>query len=93
MARNATPNKGKGAFLYLPYKDDSGTWKKEFEFRFNKRTFSRQNSYKTENGEVNLKSILIIFAKGINDNFHQIGINAKAYNETITVSFEGMELI
>jgi len=91
LAKNATPNKEKGAFVYLPYKDDNGNLKNEFEFRFNKRTFLRQDHYKTEDGDVNLKAILVQIAKGINENFPVIGINAKAYNETITVSFEGME--
>ncbi len=91
LAKNATPNKEKGAFVYLPYQDDEGKWKNEFEFRFNKRTFERQNIYKKDNQEVDLKTILELFAKSINENFHQVGINAKAYSDTITVSFEIME--
>jgi len=89
-AQSATPNKEKGAFVYLPYKDDSDNWKNEFEFRFNKRTFSRQENYKTKDGEVDLKAITELISKGINDNFPEIGITAKPYAETIKVSFEGM---
>jgi hypothetical protein len=90
-AKDAAPNKEKGAFVYLPYFDENDNWKKEFDFRFNKRTFSRQNIYKTEDGEVNLKAILEQFSMRINDNFHDLKINSKAFSETITVSFESME--
>jgi hypothetical protein len=92
-AKDAAPNKEKGAFVYLPYIDETGQLKNEFEFRFNERTFERQNIYKTETGEVNLKAILEQFALRIDDNFRSIGITSKVNpsNKTITVSYENME--
>jgi len=92
-AKDATPNKEKGAFVYLPYKDETGKIRNEFEFRFNERTFERQNNYKTDTGEVNLKAILEQFAMRIDDNFKSLGISSKVNpsNKTITVSFEVME--
>ena len=92
-AKDATPNKEKGAFVYLPYQDEAGKIKNEFEFRFNERTFERQSHYRTDSGEVNLKAILEQFAVRIDDNFRNIGISVKANpsNKTITVSFENME--
>lgn len=91
LTKNATQKKEKGAFVYLPYKDDEGKWRKEFDFRFNKRTFSRQNIYRSEDGDPNLKAILDEFAKGINENFYQLGINADSSTETIKVSYKEME--
>jgi len=91
FAKEAIPDKEKGAFVILPYFDENGNWKKEFDFRFNKRTFSRQNIYKTEDDDINLKAILEQFSMRIYDKFHDLGISAKAYSETITVSFERME--
>lgn len=92
-AKDAAPNKEKGAFVYLPYKDETGKIRNEFEFRFNERTFERQNIYRTDNGEVNLKAILEQFAIRIDDNFKSIGVSVKANpsNKTITVSLEDME--
>jgi hypothetical protein len=92
-AKDATQNKEKGAFVYLPFKDDKEKLRNEFEFRFNERTFERQNIYKTDAGEVNLKAILERFASRIDDNFKDIGITEKVNpsNKTITVSFENME--
>lgn len=92
-AKDATPNKEKGAFVYLPYKDEAGKLRNEFEFRFNERTFERQNNYKTDTGEINLKAILEQFALRIDDNFKSLGISSKvnSSNKTITVSFETME--
>ncbi len=92
-AKDANPKMEKGAFVYLPYEDESGKLKSKFDFRFNPRTFERQNHYKTENGEVDLKSILEQFAMRINDNFktYQIEATANPSNKTIIVSFEQME--
>ena len=92
-AKDATQKKEKGAFVYLPYKDEVGKLRNEFEFRFNERTFERQNIYKTETGEVNLKAILEQFAMRIDDNFKILGVSSKVFpsNKTITVSFETME--
>ncbi len=92
-AKDAVVNREKGAFVYLPYKDDTGKIKNEFEFRFNERTFERQNIYKYENGEVNLKAILEQISLRINDNFKYLQIHSKANpsNKTITVSFDEME--
>jgi hypothetical protein len=91
-AKDAVPNKEKGAFVYLPYKDESGKLRNEFEFRFNERTFERQTIYKTHTGEVDLKAILEQFAMRIDDNFKGIGISSKANpsNKTISVSFDAM---
>ena len=92
-AKDAIPNKEKGAFVYLPYKDETGELRDEFEFRFNERTFERQSIYKTESGEVNLKAILEQFSSRIDDNFKNIGVSSKVNpsNRTITVSFDRME--
>ncbi len=92
-AKDAVPNKEKGAFVYLPYTDDTGQLKQEFEFRFNERTFERQNAYKTASGEVDLKAIIEQFTMRINDNFEILHIHSKANpsNKTITVSFAEME--
>ena len=92
-AKDATPNKEKGAFVYLPYVDDAGNLRNEFEFRFNERTFERQNIYKTINGDVNLKAILEQIAIRIDDNFKYLQIHSKvnASQKTLTVSFEKME--
>jgi len=92
-AKDATPNREKGAFVHLPYKDEAGKLRNEFEFRFNERTFERQNNYRTNSGEVNLKAILEQFAMRIDDNFKILGISSKVNpsNKTITVSFETME--
>lgn len=91
-AKDAVPNKEKGAFVYLPYKDESGKLRNEFEFRFNERTFERQTIYKTHTGEVDLKAILEQFTMRIDDNFKGIGISSKANpsNKTISVSFDAM---
>lgn len=92
-ASDAIPNKEKGAFVYLPYLDEEGKMRNEFEFRFNERTFERQNIYKKENEEVDLKEILEQFAIRIEDNFKHLKIHTKANpsSKTITVSFEEIE--
>jgi hypothetical protein len=91
-AKDATPKKEKGAFVYLPYKDEEGMLRNEFEFRFNERTFDRQNIYRTESGEVDLKAIIERITSRIDDNFMHLQIDAKANPsyKTITVSFEKM---
>jgi len=93
LASDAAQNKEKGAFVYLPYKDETGNQKNEFEFRFNERTFERQKIYKNETGEVKLKEILEDFSKRIYETFNSLGITSKVNpsNKTITVSFENME--
>jgi len=92
-AKAATPKKEKGAFVYLPYLDDDGKYKNEFEFRFNERTFERQNIYRNEKDEVDLKAILAQIALRIEDSFRHLGIKTKvvASNKTIIVSYEEME--
>ena len=92
-AKDAVPNKEKGAFVYLPYIDEAGTLRNEFEFRFNERTFARQDLYRTESGDVNLKAILEQISMRIDDNFKYLQIHSKVNpsNKTITVSFEEME--
>ncbi|MBN1184312.1 MAG: hypothetical protein JXB49_18625 [Bacteroidales bacterium] len=91
FAKDAAPNKEKGAFVYLPYKDNDGNWKNEFDFRFNERTFSRQDIFRNDDNSIDLKKILEEFSRGINDNFEHLGIRAKPLSSTIQVSFEKME--
>ena len=92
-ANDAVPNKEKGAFVYLPYEDDNGQIKNEFEFRFNERTFERQGFYKSEDGKVQLGDILRQIASRIDDNFKSLGIKTKvmASSKTIVVSYEDMD--
>lgn len=92
-AKDAVQNKEKGAFVYLPYVDETGKLRNEFEFRFNERTFDRQTIYRTTDHGVDLKAILEQFAGRIDDSFKHIGISSKANpgNKTITVSFDEME--
>jgi hypothetical protein len=92
-AKMAAQNKEKGAFVYLPYKDDTGNLREEFEFRFNERTFERQNHYKTNAGEVDLKTIIEQFTSRIDSNFRSLNIDVKPNpsNKTIIVSFKNME--
>lgn len=91
-ANDATPNKEKGAFVYLPYEDDDGKMKNEFEFRFNERTFDRQTIYKTADGRVQLGDILKQIASRIDDNYSSLGIQTKANpsNKTVIVSYYNM---
>lgn len=93
-AKDAITNKEKGAFVYLPYFDDDGNLRNEFEFRFNERTFENQKHYRDENGKVNLKEIIEQIKIRIEDNFKSIGIKTKANpsNKTITVSYEDIEI-
>ena len=90
LATEANPKRDKGAFVYLPYYDEHNTLRNEFEFRFNPRTFERQNIFKTKGGEVDLKAIILEFRKRIEDSFPDMGISVKANpsQSTITVSFE-----
>jgi len=92
-AKAATINKEKGAFVYLPYKDDDGKIREEFEFRFNERTFERQNIFKTEEGKPDLKAIIEKFSSRIETTFRELNITVKANpsNKTITVYFKEMD--
>jgi len=92
-AKAATPNKEKGSFVYLPYLDESGNYKNEFEFRFNERTFERQTIYRNEKDEVDLKAILAQIALRIEDSYKHLNIETKvvASNKTIIVSYDNME--
>ena len=92
-AKDAAVNREKGAFVYLPYMDDNGITKNEFEFRFNERTFDRQEIYRTSENKVDLPSIISQISSRIEDNFRYLEISSKPNpsNKTITVSFEKME--
>ena len=92
LAKDAAPRTEKAAFVYLPYLDAQGNKKDEFEFRFNEKTFLRQDNFKV-NGEADLDEILPKFASRINDNFKSLNIHAKPNpsNKTITVFFDDME--
>lgn len=63
--------------------------KNEFEFRFNERTFERQQAYRKED-KVDLNAILDQFSRKINDKFSHLLVDAKADkpNKAIIVSFE-----
>lgn len=93
LAKDATKNIEKGAFVYLPYYDENNTLRNEFEFRFNQRTFDRQKIFRTSDGGVDLKTIIEEFRKRIEDSFPDQGISVKANpsQSTLTVSFKGME--
>jgi hypothetical protein len=90
IVKTAAPRTEKAAFVYLPYPADEG--KHEFEFRFNEKTFTRQDRYK-ENGEVVLEDILNDFTRAINGKFNYLNIRAKTNpsSKTITVNFDEME--
>ena len=92
LVKSAASRTEKAAFVYLPYQDQEGKQKNEFEFRFNEKTFERQDKYKID-GEVILKDILDAFTRAINMKFNNILIEAKSNpsNKTITVSYEEME--
>jgi hypothetical protein len=91
--KKARSSTAKGAFVYLPYLDQLGNLKNEFDFRFNISTFQRQEIYKTPEGKVNLKSIIEQIAKRIDENFGDINIvvTPKPSQDTIIVSFENMQ--
>lgn len=92
IVKSAAPRTEKAAFVYLPYLGDDGKYKDEFEFRFNERTFTRQDKYKV-NGEIVMDNILNDFTRTINNKFNHLQIDAKANPsaKTITVSFKEME--
>ena len=92
LTKDAAPRTEKAAFVYLPYLDAEGNQRDEFEFRFNEKTFKRQDNFNV-NGEVDLNEILATFASRINDSFMYLKIHAKPNpsNKTITVYFEEME--
>jgi len=91
-AKDAAPRTEKAAFVYLPYEDENGNLKEEFEFRFNEKTFERQNKY-LEDGKVKLSEILDDFTGAINGKYNYLKIRAKANpsSKTITVFFNDME--
>jgi len=90
-ASEASPNRERGAFVYLPYTDENGVQKNEFEFRFNPRSFERQTLYRNTDGSVDLKRIVQEFKKRIEDSFPNLGFSVKASDKIIIVSFEEME--
>ena len=93
LAKHAAPNKEKGAFVYLPYQDESGNLRNDFDFRFNERTFERQKIYLDDKGALDLGTIIKQFASRIDDNFKSLGIETKANpsQKTITVSFDKID--
>ena len=94
IVKDAAARTEKAAFVYLPYLNENGKLKEEFEFRFNERTFERQEYYK-ENGTIKLEKILNDFTRAINANFNYLQIRAKANpsSKTVTVYFDEMERI
>ena len=92
VVKTAAPRTEKAAFVYLPYLDNDGKQKDEFEFRFNEKTFARQEKYKV-NSEIVLENILNELIRAINGKFNYFQIRAKANpsGKTITVSFEDMD--
>jgi len=92
FAKDAAPRTEKAAFAYLPYEDENGILREEFEFRFNEKTFQRQDKY-FENGKVKLSEILDDFTSAIIGKFKILQIRAKANpsSKTITVFFNDME--
>ncbi len=94
---NGTPaSKSKrGAFLYLPLKDDLGNPKVQIEFRLNDSTFKRQDKYRTPEGKPDLKSIVVNFALRIQSAFGE-QLKIKAYpkpedKEVIVIDMSDME--
>ena len=87
LARDASQNKEKATFVRLPSEG-----KNQFEFRFNERTFERQQAYRKDD-KVDLGAIIDQFSKRIYDTFGDMVINAKSdkANKAIIVSFEGIE--
>jgi len=87
LARDASHNKEKATFVRLPSEGQN-----QFEFRFNERTFERQEVYKKDE-KVDLGAIVDQFAKRINDKFGDLAISVKAdkSNKAIIVSFDGIE--
>mgnify|MGYP001610228737 FL=1 len=77
----------KAVFVYLPSKDENGTIRKEFEFRFNSTTFKRQPLF--QNG-TDLKEITSLFLNKIEKKFKTsefpIELHQKS-KDAITVTF------
>jgi hypothetical protein len=92
-AKHAVAKKEKGAFVYLPYPDENGLLRNDFDFRFNERTFERQKIYRDDNNAVDLGTIIKQFASRIDDSFKSLGIETRANpsQKTITVSFADMD--
>ena len=86
-------NSETGAFVYLPFKDDKGNIKNEFNFRFNERTFERQKHFLNSDGKADLAEIVKRFSGRIDDNFKSLNIESTPHPSqgTISVSFEKME--
>ncbi|MFA7382970.1 MAG: hypothetical protein WC001_05930 [Desulfurivibrionaceae bacterium] len=87
LARDASQNKEKATFVRLPIEGKS-----QFEFRFNERTFDKQEAYRKDD-RADLGAIIDQFSKRINDKFGDIAIKAKAdkSNKAIIVSFDNIE--
>ncbi|HOH97462.1 MAG TPA: hypothetical protein PL188_04035 [Candidatus Cloacimonadota bacterium] len=85
----------KGAFLYLPLKDELGNPKAQIEFRVNESTFKRQDKYITPSGKPDLKSIVVDFSLRIQSAFGD-QLKIKAYpkpddKEVIVIDLSELE--
>lgn len=87
LARDASQNKEKATFVRLPSEG-----RNQFEFRFNERTFERQETFRKDE-KADLGAIIDQFSKRINDMFGDMVISAKAdkANKSIVVSFDGID--
>lgn len=81
----------KGAFLYLPPKENMTDRKEEIEFKINSSTFTRQDKY-IKDGKPNLKEIIASFSQRINEEFGNINISSTAHGEDrIIISLDKIE--
>lgn len=88
LASEAAKNTEKATFVRLPEED-----KKELDFRFNEKTFERQETYKKDNKDVDLGAILEQFSARINKTFGDAAIKARTDKDSkaVIVSFQGIE--
>jgi len=81
----------KGAFLYLPIRDEMGNPKQEIEFKINTTTFLNQNHF-VKDGRPDLKKICEIFSARIITEFSKLGISSVPHGEDrIKIKLEHME--
>lgn len=93
LARDAVQNKEKATFVRLPPKCGEGEEsERKFEFRFNQRTFERQQAYRKDEN-VDLNAILEQFSKRINDKFSHLSIYASPDKpkQAIIVNFADLD--
>lgn len=86
-ARDAAHNKEKATFVRLPSGDNQ-----HFEFRFNERTFERQQVYR-KGESVDLSAILEQFRMRIEEAFRDLSVDVSLDKQAkaIKVSFQRME--